>query len=93
MLGSSISFTRGVTGSGRDISLTGQPGLDNSFTLIGPISVSNITVTGNSTGNNLLAVDAGSIENWSITGVNLGNLSVSGLTGNLAFNVSVRSCT
>lgn len=78
-----ITFANGISG-GNNLSLIGQPG-NNNFRLIGPLALNNIIITGSVDGNNLLAVNSGSFENWFITGVNQGNVGVSGVVGNFSF--------
>jgi hypothetical protein len=84
-----LALNGGITGSaGQSLTLLGGAGNSDNFTLLGPFTLANLTVTGGSSGSSTLTVGNAN-QTWNITGANLGNLSSitgSSITGAFAFS-------
>jgi filamentous hemagglutinin family protein len=72
---SSIAITDGIANSaGKSITLSGSANNTNTFTVIGPLTLANITIAGGSNGNSTLVLGDAN-QTWNITGANSGNLT------------------
>lgn len=71
--GTGIAFSNGISGN-KNVAINGS-----TISLVNSLDVNNLTVTGTG-GSNTLGVNSGSYENWNITGTNVGNLGVTGVS-------------
>lgn len=84
LTGQNLTFNKNLIGSNQSLIINGQPG-NNIFTLNGILGLASINVNGSSNGNNSLALNTGSHENWSITGNRQGNITSSAISGSFNF--------
>ncbi|MFZ2314466.1 MAG: hypothetical protein WAW86_02245, partial [Gammaproteobacteria bacterium] len=83
LMGGNIAFNNGV--SGDSLSLIGQAGGNNNFSLAGPLQFNSINITGNTTGNNSLAMNSGG-QTWNINSNNAGSVAIAGIAPAVNFS-------
>jgi autotransporter-associated beta strand protein len=85
LTGRNITLNTDISGSGQHLLLNGQPGSNNNFIFNGTVGVEDITITGNTAGDNSLSVNVAQNNSWLISGANQGSIANTGVTGNFTF--------